>query len=125
MHGQSMANQEDTHRMLSPHPSLPPSLPSSQLATHFDAYVSIPKIAEIKQTIDRINGQLNEQITRVCTSPSFPASLPFPLLPSFFFSCLLLPPVSNPPLPPSLRPSKKWLISPTPLPLQPSCIGRM
>ncbi|KAM3569795.1 hypothetical protein VYU27_008120 [Nannochloropsis oceanica] len=35
-----------------------------QLATHFDAYMSIPKIAEIMQNIDRINSQLNEQITK-------------------------------------------------------------
>ncbi|TFJ84963.1 hypothetical protein NSK_003991 [Nannochloropsis salina CCMP1776] len=35
-----------------------------QLSTHFDAYASMPKIAEIKQTIGRINTQLNDQITQ-------------------------------------------------------------
>jgi len=34
----------------------------AQLSTHFDSYQSITKIADIRQTIDGINKQLNEQI---------------------------------------------------------------
>jgi vacuolar protein sorting-associated protein 53 len=37
---------------------------SLQLATHFDSYVSITKIADIRKTIDEITTQLNQQITR-------------------------------------------------------------
>lgn len=38
----------------------------SQLATHFDGYQQIPKIAEIRHTIDSINTQLNEQVRPRC-----------------------------------------------------------
>lgn len=45
-----------------------------QLATHFDGYQQIPKIAEIRKTIDSINTQLNEQISKAFSEISDMAS---------------------------------------------------